>query len=390
MSQDKATLKGRSPSDKDHNQSLWEESSFGKQISGFIGNVTLDGVHWIVDTHHWAVKQFWIVVVLIALVLSAFFSWCVTYSYLYQTSFSVDYSIDNVNVSESGNVPFPEFVICLEAPWDITKSQRLNISINLLSYMTNLFYPYGEYGDWYHSDNQSRLKHELETEYFNILNRTGWNTIQLLNEITVSCEQVVNFCYIGYSIMLNQSNCCPLLFAEPEYGMMGKCFRTTNKYLNYSLKEAGIQSGIGIRLTVDSNVLRKLNSKIVNYPASFSDGVLFAATNKEGHISTLVSNIKGVTPNSMNVITLKRITVDRSERNSPFGSYQCIQNDDLKSYSRLTLGYPGYTRQNCVVAQKQKLVVDKFNCSLIYYLALPGTEYCGPTETTTVYFNRLF
>ena len=372
---------------KEQENSLWEESSFRKQLSGFFGNVTLDGVHWIVDTHHWAVKQFWILVVLFALALSTYFSWSVTSTYLYQTSFTVDYSIDNVNVSESGSVPFPAFVICLEAPWDVTKSKELNMSINLLSYMTNLLYPFGRYGGWYYSENNSRLKNELETEYNNLLNITGLNTKQLLNSITVSCEQVVDHCYFGF--MFFSADCCSLFFSEPEYGMMGKCFQTTNKYLNFTLMEAGSQSGLSLLLNIENNILSKLNFDIVNYPASFSDGVSFAATNKVSHISTLASKVKGLPPNSLNVITLKRVTVDRSERNSPFGSYQCIQNDDLKSYSRLTPGYPGYTRQNCVVAQKQKLVADKFNCSLIYYLAVPDTDYCGPTETTTVYFDRL-
>jgi len=97
---------------------------------------------------------------------------------------------------------------------------------------------------------------------------------------------------------------------------------------------------------------------------------------------------KSLTPNSVNGISMTRMTVDRSERDSPFAPYQCILADDTQAYARLTPGYPAYTRDNCIAAKKQAWVVDNFNCSLIYFVPVPGTKYCGPTKTTLIYFDR--
>jgi len=124
-------------------------------------------------------------------------------------SFSVHYTIDTTDPSMSGPVPLPDIVICLEAPWDEKKSRELNISINLLSYMTTLFFPFGGFGPGLY-DHQpdlkpTILKEELDKEYSNILIKTGYNTVEFLNAITVSCDQVVAFCNFGDGIAGNIS-----------------------------------------------------------------------------------------------------------------------------------------------------------------------------------------
>ena len=357
--------------------------SFVNQIKSFIQTVSLTGIHWVVDSNHWAARQLWMVIVFSALILSVYYSWSVSYNYLKGTSFTVDYSIDDVNISETGLVPFPEFVFCLQAPWDVDKSKEVNMSLNLLSYMPNIFYPFGNFTAEAHNK-----KNELDKEYKNILNKTGWSTVELLNKITVSCAQVVEFCNFGFRTFMNGKMCCSKFFADPEYGMMGKCFRSTTIFFNISLKEAGFQSSLFIRFVIQSNILTNLNPKIVNFPASFSDGMSLAVSNKDSHLSTLTSSMKGLVPNSWNVITVKKITIDRSERNSPFGSYNCISKSDLNAYQAHTPGYIAYTKDNCIVAQKQNLISKQYNCSLLFYKAVPGTEYCGPTETTIIYFKR--
>jgi Amiloride-sensitive sodium channel len=383
-----ATQKKKGNLRKDLKTSVWEETSIRKQVDGFLGSVTLDGVHWIVDSSKWMVKQFWIVITVSALVLSSYFSWRVSCTYLYDSSFVVDYSVDNVNVSETGPVQFPEFVICLEAPWDVLKSQELNMSLDLLSYMTNLFYPYGGLGKDSSLYENSKILAQLESEYRQLLTTTGLNTIEILDKITVSCEQILDFCNFGYISFVSGETCCMLLFGNPEYGMKGKCFRTSNKNLNFALKDAGALSGLAIKFTIPNDVINRLNYDIVNYPASLSNGVSFVASNRQNHLYTVVPKVKSLVPNALNAISLKKITVDRSKKHSPFGSYSCIKDDDLISYAHLTPGYAAYTREHCIIAEKQKSVVNTFNCSLFYFAAIPGTEYCGPTETTTIYFER--
>jgi hypothetical protein len=257
-----------------------------------MSNVSLSGVHWIVDCHHWAAKQLWILVVLAALALSGYYSWAVSYSYLNTSSFSVDYSIDAVNVSQAGLVPFPEVVFCLAAPWHVEKSKQINMSINLLSYMTNFLYPYGGFG-MDESFKDSSLRQELDIEYENLLKRTGFNAIQLLDQLTVSCEDILVFCFIGNRRHMGGKECCRLLFTQSGYSTMGKCFRSSSRLLNISLREPGFQSGLELKLTVPTKLVDILNPSILNLPASLSDGVYFAATDKKSHLITVGSKMKG-------------------------------------------------------------------------------------------------
>jgi len=359
------------------------EMSIGNQIRSFVQTVSLTGVHWIVDSSCWAARQLWIVIVVTALFLSVYYSLSVSNSYLRGTSFYVDYSIDDVNVSQKGLVPFPEFVFCLEAPWDIEKSKKINMSIDLLSYMTNLFYPYGRFG----KDAEEKQK-ELDKEYRGILNMNGWNTIELLNNITVSCHQVVKSCSFGLRTFISGGDCCLLLFADPEYSIAGKCFRTTSKFYNITLKEAGSQSILAIKLVIQADILSILNPNIINYPASLSDGIGLAIANNKNHLSTLTSSIIGLVPNSLNSIRVKKVTIDRSDRSSYFGSYHCISKEDNNAYLTDLQGYPAYTKYNCIMAEKQNLILEQYNCSLVFLKVVPGNEYCGPTKTTNIYFER--
>jgi hypothetical protein len=160
----------------------------------------------------------------------------------------VDYSIDNVNVSDTGPVDFPEFVLCLESPWDVNKSKKLNMSLDLLSYMPNLFFPFGGFGQDFYEN--LTLMAQLDTEYRQLLNTTGIDTHKLLHQITFSCEQILDHCYFGYGTFIDGNTCCLLFFGDPEYGMAGKCFRTNNKNLNFTLKESSAQSGLVVKLTI--------------------------------------------------------------------------------------------------------------------------------------------
>ena len=106
-----------------------------------------------------------------------------------------------------GPVPLPDIVICLEAPWDVEKSVVLNMSINLLSFMTNLAFPFGGFGtsiydydsggDW-----NNTLIHELNKEYKDILLKTGWNVVELLN------SAILAMVYLDTSLGVPVVNMC--------------------------------------------------------------------------------------------------------------------------------------------------------------------------------------
>jgi hypothetical protein len=268
----------------------------------------------------------------------------------------------------------------------VNKSKKLDMSLDQLSYMPNLFFPFGGFGQDFYEN--LTLMAQLDTEYRQLLNTTGIDTLKLLHQITFSCEQILDHCYFGYGTFIDGNTCCLLFFGDPEYGMAGKCFRTNNRNLNFTLKESSAQSGLVVKLTTKKYVINSLNYNILNYPASLFDGVSFAATNRQNHLYAVVPKIKSLVPNAFNAISLKKITLDRSRKQSPFGPYLCVGDDDLDTYAHLTPDNVTYTREHCIISQKQKSVVNTYNCSLIYFTAIPDTDYCGPTETTNIYFER--
>jgi hypothetical protein len=85
---------------------------------------------------------------------------------------------------------------------------------------------------------------------------------------------------------------------------------------------------------------------------------------------------------------VRKITVDKSEQNSPFGRYHCIYENDYQAYQSFTPGYAAYTKDNCIMAQKQKFITEKYNCSLIYFNVVSEAEYCGPSESVVIFSER--
>jgi hypothetical protein len=308
----------------------------------------------------------------------------------------VDYSIDTVDASTNGPVSLPEIVICLEAPWDVNKTIGLNMSNNLLSYMTNLIFPYAGFGSGLfdlgpdYKPTPTTLKKELDAEYTKILAETGWNVVELLDKITVSCTDFVDFCTFGTgsTSYISGAVCCKFVFLDSVYGISGKCFRTSSKFHTFFLKEAGLQSSLTIAFHVQKDVLSTLNKNITNYPAKGCDAVNIGISNKQSHLSTITPKIRGMAPNSRNYVIVRKMTVDRSERNSPFGKYHCIDENDHHAYQSFTPGYPAYTKDNCIMAQRQKFVTENYNCSLIYFNLDSETKYCDVTETTVIYTRR--
>jgi len=306
---------------------------------------------------------------------------------VYGRSFAVDYSIDTVDASKNGPVPLPEIVICLEAPWDINKSRGLNMSNNLLSYMTNLIFPYAGFGL---VNKFPPVKKKIDAEYTKFLAETGLNVVELLDKITVSCEEIVDSCTFGTgeTSYLNGYDYCKFVFPDSGYGLSGKCFRTSSKFHTFFLKEAGLLSSFTIMLHVQNDILRNLSKRFTNFLALGCDAVNIGISNKQSHLSTITPKIRGMIPNSRNYVIVHKMTVDRSERNSPFGKYDCVDENDHHGYQSFTPGYPAYTKDNCIMAQRQNFVNEKYNCSLIYFNVDSETKYCDVTETTDIFTTR--
>jgi hypothetical protein len=65
---------------------------------------------------------------------------------------------------------------------------------------------------------------QLAESYPTLLKKFNNNPINLLNNITKDCEQLIISCQFGAQQTLNSSACCAKLFSNVEYTLQYKCF----------------------------------------------------------------------------------------------------------------------------------------------------------------------
>ncbi len=133
----------------------------------------------------------------------------------------------------SYGVPLPDLVVCDPSPWDATKATRLNISGEMLSYLSYLLFPQSTSS----KTAEDELFTSLEDRYKILLRRFDNSPIRLLNNVTKDCEQLIFACNLGTTGIIWADACCPLLFSNVEYTPLYKCFSSGGKN-NYSMLES--------------------------------------------------------------------------------------------------------------------------------------------------------
>jgi hypothetical protein len=134
----------------------------------------------------------------------------------------------------SYGVPLPDLVVCDPSPWDATKATRLNISGEMLSYLSYLLFPQSLSSK---TADDNEFFTGLEDRYRTLLRRFDNSPIRLLNNVTKDCEQLIFTCNLGTTGVIGADECCPLLFSNVEYTPLYKCFSSGGKN-NFSMLES--------------------------------------------------------------------------------------------------------------------------------------------------------
>jgi hypothetical protein len=160
-------------------------------------------------------------------------------------------------------MPMPDVVVCDPSPWDFVKAERLNISIQQLSYISHLLYPQS----W--NLDQSMFK-DLDNEYRQLIQRFDNNPIHLLNNVTRDCSQLFDYCQLRSADSYSGSECCSRLFTNVEYTLQYKCYSFGGK-VDYSMLEAAQSYGITVSIKLSSENIH-LDDDIAGAWASLQSG----------------------------------------------------------------------------------------------------------------------
>jgi hypothetical protein len=137
------------------------------------------------------------------------------------------------------------------------KINQYNISMDLVSYMTGFLSPFMPY------DDVQQLTY-LEASYNKLLNQNfRGDAMLLLQSITYSCKDIIDFCLFGFTTLYSGQDCCQKFFRPLEFGFVFSCWRS-NAQMVYTATEPSILTGIMIGLRINDTVTRYLNKNILN------------------------------------------------------------------------------------------------------------------------------
>jgi hypothetical protein len=363
--------------------------SMKEHYENFASTVDLDGLAFTVEHKNSANRRlFWLATFLACLFVSIYFTGVFINGYIKDTPYTSTFDIHAMNAG-SGLAPFPDILICTSAPWDPDKMAKRNVSRDLVSYLTNYLFPFVPYEGLSSSEKNLTLLAGLEAEHAQLVDKSfGGNTMHLLNNITLACDQIVDFCIFGFNTFYNGPQCCANFFQPAKFGFVNWCLRT-NEELAYKVREAGSLTGILISMHLNNSLA--LNPAVINRAASVMSGVTsFGVAPPQDHTFLTMSAIQAVGPATTNTLTLEKSSLDQTGRSSFLKSYTCLDNADDAVNAARAPGYPAYTRENCELMAKQAMAARVLNCSLIYFPPLPGLSglrYCSPRETTKFFTN---
>lgn len=376
----------------------------------FATTVDLDGLAFTVEQKQSMKRVFWMFAFLTCLVCSIYCTGVFVIGYINDTPYISYYNVHTINSDDGGMAPFPDILICTSAPWDQAKIKEKNISANLVSYLTNYLFPFVPFRNFSEGNDplvrNLTLLDELEANFTQLVNRDfSGNAMDLLNNITYSCDQVIDFCMFGYNTIYPGHQCCAYFFQSPKFGFVNWCLRT-NERLTYAVQEAGSLTGIFIGLHINNPTILNnstsmpnpivsqntvmLNPLVLNIAASAFSGVTsIGVAPPEDHTFLTLSALKSIAPATYNTLSITKSSLDQTDRSSFLATYTCLDNADTAVNAAWAPGYPSYTKGNCELMAKQARAAQKLNCSLIYFPPLKGSSlrYCSPKETVKFFTN---
>jgi hypothetical protein len=284
----------------------------GLQAKLFAEITSAHGFSFYLASSGWLGRSVWFILTVVGAVLSVIFTIKISLSSFNAPFYSTDISIisgDTIMVS------LPNIVVCDPSPWDFEKAESLNISISELSYIAHLLYPLNSGGN-------SQINFtEMDKEYQTLLRRFDHNPINLLNNVTRNCSQLVTFCQLGTNETYSGCECCPLLFSNVEYTLMYKCY-SSGKTLAHQMWEPSQAFGITVSVKMASEK-KQLNARIAGDWAIFMTGISAAVSDMKANLYYVTqTNLKLLEANTYNALPVEKKEIDSSDRSSHFQQYE--------------------------------------------------------------------
>jgi hypothetical protein len=213
-------------------------------------------------------------------------------------------------------MPQPDLVICDPSPWDSDKAKSLNISMEQLSYIAQLLFPQSPV------NNKSIYNSiDMDTDYQTLLEKFDNNPINLLNNVTKNCSQLIVYCQMGIRESYNGRRCCPILFSNVEYTLLYKCYSSGGQR-KYLIQEASQTDGITVSVQIASQK-RPLNRSIAGDWAIFMTGISVAVSDKNSNLYHVSQNsLKLLEPDTYNALPVEKKETDSSDKSSYFQHYK--------------------------------------------------------------------
>ncbi|XP_040580197.1 uncharacterized protein [Lepeophtheirus salmonis] len=333
----------------------------------FARNTSAHGFSWtIVDKSSSTATIIYSLLVAIALICVFITVVKSTSEYLFQNSYQTRYDVDDED--SDGVILMPDFIICHSSPWSFEKARKLNISSNLLSYITVALNPYhaliGIVPD------RLQIYSELEKEFQNLVQGSfNGNLRNLLDAVTLDCSDFIRICMMG--AFQTWAECCKNVFNYTGiYSYDGKCF-STKGVMNHQFLIASSFDAIQIVIAMDKeNPYELLNGSIATWSSHSLRGISFALIDENDDPISALYNSDFIDYGVMTRTKIKKITMDR-------GGINCFNNVGTN-----------YSQRNCKNQNIIEVVKKELSCMPIGLLLtisdMTGIKYCSPMESLRI------
>ena len=148
------------------------------QVKTFVETTSAHGFGFYLASSSWLSKSIWILITLLGIFFSIFFTVKICLNSLQPPFFSVEIDIQSEDIAD---VHLPDIVLCDPSPWDYEKALAKNISADLLAYISYMLFPLMAGPDM--PTFYGRIKAQ-ETKYQTLLKQFDNSPIKLLDSVT--------------------------------------------------------------------------------------------------------------------------------------------------------------------------------------------------------------
>ena len=148
------------------------------QVKTFAETTSAHGFGFYLASSSWLSKSIWILITLLGIFFSIFFTVKICLNSLQPPFFSVEIDIQSEDIAD---VRLPDIILCDPSPWDYEKALAKNISDDLLAYISYMLFPLMSGQDMPTFYEKIKVQ---ETKYQTLLKQFDNSPIKLLDSVT--------------------------------------------------------------------------------------------------------------------------------------------------------------------------------------------------------------